>query len=280
MTSTSSRRILQTTGSGARLVLGCLTALLFISPLAWCAYASVSPQGNSSQQVGFGLGNYETLLHFQAGLFTYLLNSVFVSLLTVALVVTVATLAGYAFARFSFPGKNLLFVLILGILMVPAASLLIPLYVLLHSVGLANSLGGLGLVLAMYQLPFAVFMMRVAFEGLPAELEEAAVMDGASSIRTLWSVLIPSVAPAIITVALFVFLASWNDFVAPLILINDPSQATLPLAIASIRQQSLGAIDYGATEAGVVVLALPCVVLFLLLQRFYVRGFMSGALKG
>lgn len=283
MTSAKSARshtILERTGQGLRAVVAVVVVLAFVSPLAWCAFASVSPQGDSSQQHGFGFGNYAALLTFQSGLFTYLGNSVFVSLLTVLLVLTVATLAGYAFARFSFPGKNVLFILILGILMVPAASLLIPLFVLLHGVGLSNSLVGLGLVLAMYQLPFAVFMMRVAFESLPIELEEAAFMDGASSFRTLRSVLIPSVAPAMITVGLFVFLASWNDFIAPLILINDPAKSTLPLAVAAIRQQALGAIDYGATEAGVVVLAIPCVVLFLVLQRFYVRGFMSGALKG
>lgn len=267
-------------GHGTRMVLTMLIVLVFVSPLAWAAYASVSPQGDSSQQNGYGFGNYEALVHFQAGLGRYFLNSLFVALLTVALVLFISTLAGYAFARFSFPGKNVLFILILGILMVPAASLLIPLYVLLNTLGLSNSLIGLALVLAMYQLPFAVFMMRIAFEGLPMELEEAAVMDGASSPRTLWSVLIPSVTPGMITVGLFVFLASWNDFVAPLILINDPDKAPLPLAIASIRQQTLGSIDYGATEAGVVVLAIPCVVLFLVLQRFYVRGFMTGALKG
>ena len=92
--------------------------------------------------------------------------------------------------------------------------------------------------------------------------------------------MLPAVVPGLITVGLFAFLAAWNDFFAPLILISDPSQSPLPLAIAILRQQTMGAIDYGATEAGVVVMAVPCVLLFLVLQRYYVRGFMSGAVKG
>ena len=86
--------------------------------------------------------------------------------------------------------------------------------------------------------------------------------------------------PGLITISLYAFLAAWNDFIAPLILINDSALAPLPLAVANLRQQAMGAVDYGVTEAGVVVLALPCVLLFLVLQRFYIKGFMSGALKG
>lgn len=255
-------------------------AIVFVFPLAWAAYSSVSPMGGTAQTDGFGLGNYAKLLNYNAGLGAYVLNSVIVSLLTVLMTTVVSLLAGYAFARFRFIGKNLLFILILGILMVPSASLLIPLYVLLGSVGLSNSLFGLALVLTMYQLPFSIFMMRISFEAVPAELEESALVDGTNSFGALWYILTPAVLPGIVTIALYAFLAAWNDFIAPLILINDANLAPLPLAIANLRQQAMGSIDYGVTEAGVVVLALPCVVLFLLLQRFYIKGFMSGALKG
>ena len=170
--------------------------------------------------------------------------------------------------------------LTLAILMVPYASLLIPLYVLLNKVGLSNSLVGVALVLTMFQLPFSTFMMRISFESVPRELDEAALVDGCSSFSALWRVLLPAVRPGLITVGLFAFLAAWNDFFAPLILINDTNKMTLPLAVSNLRVQVQGVIDYGATEAGVVVLAVPCIVLFLLLQRHYVRGFMSGALKG
>ncbi|WSP86161.1 carbohydrate ABC transporter permease [Streptomyces sp. NBC_01235] len=255
-------------------------AVIFLFPLLWNAWASVSAQPGTAQESGHGLGNYRTLLDYDAGLWRYLGNSTVVSALTVALTLGVSLLGGYAFARFDFPGKNLLFLLTLAILMVPYATLLIPLYVLLGRLHLQNSLFGLSLVLAMFQLPFATFMMRISFEAVPRELEESALVDGCGTAGALRRVLLPAVRPGLITVGLFAFLAAWNDFIAPLILISDSEKAPLPLAVANLRQQSMGAVDYGATEAGVVVLAVPCLLLFLLLQRHYVRGFMSGALKG
>jgi len=227
-----------------------------------------------------GFGNYFALADYQAGIWVYLGNSLFVSVLTVLLTLTVSLLGGYAFARFRFPGKNLLFLTTLAILMVPYATLLIPLYVILNAVGLSNSLVGVAVVLTMFQLPFSMFMMRISFESIPRELDEAAMVDGCSTWSALWRVLLPAVKPGLVTVGLFAFLTAWNDFFAPLILITDTNRMTLPLAVANLRVQVQGVIDYGATEAGVVVLALPCIVLFLVLQRHYVRGFMSGAFKG
>ena len=254
--------------------------ILFLFPLVWAIVSSFSAQAGSAQALGYGFGNYERLFNFQEGLPRYFMNSVVIALLTVLITITVSTLGGYAFARFDFPGKNILFLLTLAILMVPYATLLIPLYVLLRQIGLANSLIGLSLVLAVYQLPFATFMMRISFEAVPRELDDAALVDGASAFEVLWRVHLPVARPGLITVGLFAFLASWNDFIAPLILLSDSDLATLPLAVTNLRGQVQGVVDYGATEAGVVVLALPCVVLFLALQRHYVRGFMSGALKG
>lgn len=255
-------------------------AIIFLYPLVWTTVSSFSPQAGSAQTDGWGIGNYISLANFQAGIWVYLGNSLFVSLLTVALTLVISFFGGYAFARFSFPGKNLLFLLVLAILMVPYATLLIPLYVILNAIGLNNSLVGVALVLTMFQLPFSMFMMRISFESIPREMDEAALVDGCNSFSALWRVLLPAVKPGLITVGLFAFLTAWNDFIAPLILINDTNRMTLPLAVANLRGQVMGVIDYGATEAGVVVLALPCVVLFLVLQRHYVRGFMSGAFKG
>jgi len=255
-------------------------AIVFLFPILWAAVASVSPQAATGQTVGMGLGNYTTLFNYGAGLPRFVFNSAFVAFMVVAITLVVSSLGGYAFARFEFPGRDALFLLTLAILMVPYATVLIPLYVMLHGVGLQNSLFGLSLVLAVFQLPFATYMMRISFEAVPRELEESALVDGCGTFAVLLRILLPSVRPGLITVGLFAFLAAWNDFFAPLILISDSNKQTLTLAVANLRQQTMGAIDYGATEAGVVVMALPCLILFLLLQRHYIRGFMSGAVKG
>ncbi len=170
-------------------------ALVFLYPLLWTAVQSIAPQAGTNQSKGWGLGNYITLANYQAGIGVYFANSMFVSLLTVALTLVVSTLGGYAFARYKFPGKNILFLTTIAILMVPYATLLIPLYVLLSQVGLANSLVGVALVLTMFQLPFATFMMRISFESVPKELDEAAMVDGCSSFAALWRVLLPAVKP-------------------------------------------------------------------------------------
>ncbi len=255
-------------------------AIIFLFPMIWSAVASVNGQPGTAQASGVGFGNYATLIAYGAGLGTYTLNSVIISLVAVGVTLGLSVLGGYAFAMFSFPGKDVLFLVTLGILMVPYGTLLIPLYVLLNAVGLHNSLIGVALVLALFQLPFAIYLMRISFEAVPKELEESALVDGAGSFDVLRRIMLPAVRPGLITVGLFAFLAAWNDFIAPLILLTDDKKSPLPLAIATLRQQTMGVIDYGATQAGVVVMAVPCLILFILLQRYYVRGFMSGAVKG
>jgi multiple sugar transport system permease protein len=259
-------------------------AIIFLFPLIWSAVSSVSPSPGSNQVYGYGLGNYSTLVDSSPGLPTWVLNSAAISIMTVAFVLIVSLLGGYAFAKFSFPGKNVIFLSTLAILMVPYATLLIPLFILHNYLRdlpvIGWNLVWLALVLGMFQLPFATYMMRISFESVPRELEEAALVDGSGTFGAFRYVLMPLVRPGIVTVGLFAFLAAWNDFFAALILINSPTEQPLPLALVNLRQQTMGAVDFGSTEAGVVVMAIPCLVLFLLLQRYYVQGFMSGAVKG
>jgi multiple sugar transport system permease protein len=255
-------------------------AILFLFPLVWTLIASVSPAANTGQRIGYGFGNFEKLFTFGAGLPTTTFNSLVMSVMSVAITLVLSTLGGYAFARFKFWGRDVLFLLTLSILMVPFATLIIPLYVLLNSFGLNNSLLGVALIVSMFQLPFATYMMRISFEAVPRDLEESALIDGCGTLGVLWRVMLPAVVPGLVTVGLFAFLAGWNEYFGPLIMLTDPMKQTLPVAVANLRQQTMGAIDYGATQAGVVVMALPCIVLFLLLQRYYIRGFMSGAVKG
>jgi multiple sugar transport system permease protein len=250
-------------------------AILFLFPLLWSGWASVRTPS------GFGLENYARLFTSDNGIRPHhVVNSLVVCALTVGGTLFVATLGGYAFGRFQFPGKNALFLLTLAILMVPYATILIALYVLLGWIGLQDSLIGLSLVLIMFQLPFSIFMMRNSFESIPNELEESAQIDGCGSIATLIRVLLPAVRPGLVTVSLFAFLTSWGEFFAPLILLNSTDKFTVMLSVVNMRTASFGAIDYAALEAGVTFMAIPCLLLFLFLQRSYVRGFMSGALRG
>lgn len=265
-------------GASYYLTAGAL-ALLFISPLVWTLVRSFTGSQANGTGSGAGVENYMRLYEYGAGLWTYVGNSVVVAGIAVVgtLIITIA--GGYAVARFRFPGRNILFFGALAILMIPHPTILLPIYTLLAQLGLQNSLIMVGVVMIMFQLPFGLFLMRNSFESLPRELEEAARIDGCGPFKTLTKVLIPSVVPAIATVGIFTFLNTWNEFLAPLILLTDGQKFTLPVALVSIRSGDFGSVDLGALQAGIVVAAIPCIVIFLALQRYYVRGFTAGAIK-
>jgi multiple sugar transport system permease protein len=169
--------------------------------------------------------------------------------------------------------------LIIATLMIPFQSILTPLFIILAKLGLNNSLVGLILVYVTLQLPFSVFMMRNAFDAVPREIEEAARIDGARDIKLLVRVLLPLVMPGVATVAIFAFLNAWNEFLAALILLSDNDKYTLPVLMTAVRAGRLGAINWGAVQAGVMVMTIPCLIIFLALQRYYMRGLMAGAVK-
>jgi multiple sugar transport system permease protein len=261
-------------------------AAAFLFPLLWALLNSLKTKTEANQQPpswfphSLSLDNYRNLASFDQGVGTYLTNSIVVAALTVLGSVLVCVLGGYGFARFTFHGKSVLFGATLAILMVPYATILLPLYILLTRIGLGNTLIGLALVLVMFQLPFGIFLMRNSFEAVPRELEEAALVDGCSSFGAWRYVSLRIVLPGVVTVGLFSFLTSWNEYLAPLIFLNDGSKYTLPVMLVNIRYSSYNIIDFGALQAGVVVAMLPCLVLYLLLQRFYVSGLVAGALRG
>jgi multiple sugar transport system permease protein len=261
-------------------------AIVFLFPLLWALLNSLKTKTEANQQPptwfphSLSIANYRSLAGFDQGIGTYLVNSVVVSGLTVLGSVVVCVLGGYGFARFTFHGKSVLFGATLAILMVPYATILLPLYILLSRLGLQNTLIGLALVLVMFQLPFGIFLMRNSFEAIPRELEEAALVDGCSSFGAWRHVCLRIVLPGVVTVALFSFLTSWNEYLAPLIFLNDGRKYTLPVMLVNIRYSSYNIIDFGALQAGVVVAMVPCLVVYLLLQRFYVSGLVAGALRG
>lgn len=274
------RRVARAAGGMGFYTTSIALAILFLAPLVWSAYASVSGPRATGGAGGFGTDNYARLIRYGAGLERYVWNTSVVTVLSVVGTLVVTVLGGYALARYRFPGKNLLFIGALAILMVPHPTILVPLYTMLNWVGLQNSLISVALVLVMFQLPFGLFMMRNAFEALPKEMEEAALLDGCTNLGALVRILLPAVLPAMVTVGMFAFLAAWNEFLTPLIFLTDGRNFTLPVALVSLRSGELGTIDLGALQAGIVVTAIPCLLMFLLLQRHYVRGFTAGAVRG
>jgi multiple sugar transport system permease protein len=265
---------------------GILLAIVFLAPFVITILSSFRhgtearlPPVPPWPTNGFSLDAYRGLDSFGAGVWQHTLNSASVAVSTALLTVVVSLLAGYGFSRYRFKFKNALFVLIIATLMIPFQSILTPLFIILARLGLNNSLVGLTLVYVTLQLPFSVFMMRNAFDAVPKEIEEAARIDGARDLRLLIRVLLPLVLPGIVTVAIFAFLNSWNEFLAALVLLSDNSKFTLPILISAVRAGRLGAIDWGAVQAGVTVMSVPCLFVFLLLQRYYMRGLMTGAVK-
>ncbi|MBU1176428.1 MAG: carbohydrate ABC transporter permease [Alphaproteobacteria bacterium] len=225
------------------------------------------------------LDNYFKVYDYQVGLPVYLFNSLAVAFLTIVFCLVLAVPAAYGLARFPVPGKEILFVVLLLGLMIPYQALVTPLYLMFSKIGLSNSLVGLALIHTIVQLPFSVFLLRNSFEAIPKALEEAAVTDGCNSWQTLWRVFLPLVKAGIVTVVLFAFIASWNEFLGALIFMSRESNFTIPIMLVNVRTGQHGAIDWGALQAGVVIAVLPCIAIYVLLQKYYMSGFLSGAVK-
>jgi multiple sugar transport system permease protein len=226
------------------------------------------------------LDSYERLWSYQQGLPTYLANSLGTALLTILFTLVLTVPGAYALARFPIPGKEVIFVVLLLALIVPYQALLTPIFLMFADIGLTNSLVGLAILHTAIQLPFSIYILRNSFSAVPQELEEAAIVDGASSWQVLVRVFVPSAVPAVVTVALFAFIMSWNEFLGALVMMSSSSSFTLPVILAAARTEtSLGGTDWGMLQAGVTISIVHCVLVYLLLQRYYVSGLMSGAVK-
>lgn len=169
--------------------------------------------------------------------------------------------------------------MLMASLFIPYQALLTPIVVLYSKVGLQQTHLGLAFVHAALQMPFSVYLMRNAFEAVPKELEEAAIIDGASSTQALFGVFLPAVVPGMTTVALFAFVMSWNEFIAALILMNKETSFTVPVMLVASRTGHYGLVDWGLLQAGVVISIIPCALVYIFLQRYYVSGFLNGAVK-
>jgi multiple sugar transport system permease protein len=280
--------------AGARLgrtkyLLGALCiaiSTVMLLPLVASVLASLKPTEESASSPptyfphGLSLDSYQRLWSYQQGLPTYLMNSFGIALITILLTLALTVPAGYALARYPIPGKEVIFVVLLLALIVPYQAMLTPMFLMFAKLKLTNTLLGLAILHTAIQFPFSLYILRNSFASVPRELEEAAVMDGATSWQVLRRVFVPSAVPAIVTVALFAFIMSWNEFLGALVMMSHSSRFTLPLILATARTEtSLGGTDWGMLQAGITISIIPCVLVYLLLQRYYVSGLMSGAVK-
>jgi multiple sugar transport system permease protein len=274
------------TGKWLYLTAGTLIGIVFLLPLLWAVIQSFEPAAAFTQPPTvsdfshLSLANYRGLIGGRVHILHYVLNSLCVSTGAAVLTAFLSLLAGYGFGRFRFRGSNLIFALTLIALMIPFQAVLTPLFLELQTMGLMNSRTGLMLFYATYNLPFGVFVMRNTFLQIPDELEDAAQVDGAGVIRTLWRVMRPLVLPGVATTLIYTFLFSWNEFLGALTFLTTDSKYTLSVALLNVETGTYGAVNYGYLVSGAVISMIPVVILYVGLQRYYVQGLISGAVKG
>jgi multiple sugar transport system permease protein len=242
------------------------------------AEAAASPPTYFPRELSFD--SYARLWDYQAGLVHYVTNSLGTALMTIVIALALTITAGFALARLPVPGREAWFIFLLMALIIPYQALLTPMFLMFVQLKLTNTIVGLAILHTTIQLPFSLYIMRNSFEAVPRELEEAAVIDGAGTWQVLRRVLLPAVVPAIVTVALFAFITSWNELLGSLVVNSKEASFTLPVILAVARTEtSLGGTDWGMLQAGITISIIPCILFYLLLQKYYVSGLTQGALK-
>lgn len=266
-------------------IAGILLSALFILPIVSSITGSLKSAEELRQRpptllpASISFEAWERFFDPSEGVVQGIGNSLIVAVGTVVITVIASGLAGYGLARYRFRGSGVVFGVILAGMMIPFTVLLTPISVVLRELGLFNSLLGVTLVYATYQLPFCVFIMRNSFAAIPDEIEEAALLDGCTRWTSLTRVFVPLVIPGVVTAAIFAFLNAWNEFMAALVLLTDQGKFTLPVVLQSNQIGRFGTVDWGLLDAGVVVSMVPCLIIFFLLQRYYVNGIFAGAAK-
>ena len=272
------RTLLPTLTLHAVLVLG---ALVTLTPLLWMVSASFMSPGESNSFPPRLLPQVPTLQNY-VDLFTrlnlarYLLNSTLVAVSATLISLIINSMAGYAFAKLRFAGRERVFHILLAALVIPGQVGMLPLFLLLKSMGLVNTMAGV--VVPFMAGIFGIFMVRQYAMSIPDDLLDAARVDGAGEYRILWNIVIPVIQPILVTLAVFTFLSAWNDFMWPLIVLTDGHLHTLPVALASLSREHVQ--DNELMMAGSVVTVLPVLLLFLSMQRYYLQGLLMGSVKG
>jgi len=260
------------------LILGLVVSL---GPLVWMVLSSVKPEGEIRRfpptlfPEQFTTSNY-TRLFDSLNFPQFFLNSVVVAVAVTAGSVLFSAMVGYALAKIDFPGRRLLFLLVMGTLMVPGMVTFVPLFVLVANLDLINTYAAL--ILPFLAAPFGVFLMRQFMLDVPDELLDAARVDGAGEFRTFFRIVLPQTRPALATLGILTFLGSWNNFLWPLVAVQSADMYTLPVALA-LYTVGQNTVQYGLMVAGATVIVVPILVVFLFLQRHIVQGISTTGLK-
>jgi multiple sugar transport system permease protein len=275
------------------LLYGCMIVLLFaiFAPLYWLFVSSIStrsellnvpphwiPQAPTLQNYLDILAPTEEASRASTNFRFALGNSVFVAAIVTVISLVFGSLAAYAFARLRFPYRQTGLYVYLSVRMLPAISLVIPLYIILRDAALLNTTTALVLLYLSFVLPFVIYIMVSFFQSIPYELEDAARVDGCSRFGVLWRIILPISAPGLVAAGIFAFLLSWDEFFYALLFTSTPAAKTVPVALAEFTGRN--ATDYPAQSAAAILALIPPVVLVLLFQRFIVSGLTSGAVKG
>lgn len=257
-----------------------VTAGITLAPLLWMLSASFMPRGEASVFPPPFIPKNITFEHYielftKGNLARYLFNSTFLSVSVTFISLIINSMAGYAFAKFRFKAKEPLFKLLVSSMVIPAQVTMLPLFLMLNKMGLINSY--FGVIIPGMAGIFGIFLIRQFAIAIPDSLIEAARIDGASDFRIYWSLILPLCKPILITLGIFTFMGTWNDFLWPLIVMTDDSMYTLPVAIANLSLEHVQ--DTELMMAGAVMTVLPVLVLFASVQKYYISGIMAGGLK-
>jgi multiple sugar transport system permease protein len=268
---------------GSAIINGVLigAAAVTLFPLVWMVSVSLMTPGEATTFPPPLVPSHPTFDNYRelfahAGMGRYLGNSVLVAVMVTLLSVLLNVAAGYGFAKLRFAGRDRIFKLMLGALVIPSQVAIIPLFLLLKQLGLVNNYGGV-IVPAMAGI-FGIFLVRQYALAIPDDMLEAARIDGASEFRIFGAIVVPVLKPIIVTLAVFTLLGTWNDFMWPLIVLTDQHLYTLPVALASLSREHVQ--DSELMMAGSVLTTLPVLCVFVALQRHYMQGLMMGSVKG
>ncbi len=258
--------------------------LVVTFPLLWMILTSVKPQFELfripptfwPEQITFE--HYKRLL-FETPFLTYMRNSLILGFATTILVVVVATLGAHSLVRFRYPGRERLAQLVLFTYLLPSVVLILPLYLMMVWLGVANTLFSLVIAYTTFALPYALWLLRSFMQGIPDDLEAAALVDGATRMEAFVDVILPQALPGIISTSLFTFILAWNEYLYALVLVNTDSARPLTTGVMSMLVSAFN-IEWSLLMAAAVMMSLPLIVIFAFLQKYLTRGFGAGGVKG